>query len=102
VRSAAAALVAAALFSGDAAAATHTVTIEGMKFVPGRLEVKAGDTIVWTNKDIVPHTVTSTAAKVESGQIDGGKSWRYTVRKAGEIDYVCRFHPGMKGSILAK
>ena len=49
-----------------AAGKTHTVRIEGMKFVPERVEVAAGDTIVWTNKDIVPHTVTAAEAKVES------------------------------------
>jgi len=34
-----------------AAGTTHAVRIEGMKFVPERLEVAAGDTVVWTNMD---------------------------------------------------
>jgi plastocyanin len=35
---------------------THTVTIEEMRFQPERLTVARGDTIVWVNKDLVPHT----------------------------------------------
>ena len=40
---------------------THTVTIEAMRFQPETLTVAAGDTIVWVNKDVVPHTATSRA-----------------------------------------
>ena|SRR5215510_5741101 len=85
-----------------AAGKTHTVAIEGMKFSPERLEVAAGDTVVWTNKDVVPHTVTSSQAKVESGEIAPGKSWRFVAKKKGEMPYICRIHPTMKGVLIAK
>jgi plastocyanin len=85
-----------------AAAATHQVAIEGMKFSPARLEMRAGDTIVWINRDVVPHTVTAPSAKIESGSISPGAIWRHTVKTKGEIDYVCRFHPGMKGVLVVK
>src|ERR1043166_9939012 len=52
-------VLAAALHSGAAAHAagkTHAVRIENFKFVPERLEVAAGDTIVWTNKRSEEHT----------------------------------------------
>jgi plastocyanin len=97
-----AAAFAAALAVLPAQAATHRVTIEGMKMSPERLEVKAGDTVIWTNKDLVPHTVTSTAKKIESGSIAANASWTYVARSRGEIDYVCRFHPGMKGTLVVK
>ena len=35
---------------------THTVTIENFGFQPESLTVTRGDTIVWVNKDLVPHT----------------------------------------------
>ena len=56
-----------AVFSAAAVAAgkTHSVRIEGMKFIPERLEVAAGDTVVWTNKDFLPHSVTAREARVE-------------------------------------
>src|SRR5262252_4037418 len=91
-------LPAAALAAGK----THKVTIEGMKFSPERLEVAAGDTVVWTNKDVVPHTVTASQAKVESGEIAPNKSWRFIAKKKGEMPYICRIHPTMKATLVVK
>jgi plastocyanin len=91
-------LPAAALAAGK----THTVRIEGMKFVPERLEVAAGDTVVWTNKDLVPHTVTASGAKVESGELAPNKSWRFVAKRKGEMAYICRLHPVMKGLLVVK
>lgn len=73
-----------------------------MKFVPERVEVAAGDVVTWVNKDLVPHTVTAAAAGVESGSIAPGASWKLTAKRAGEIDYVCRFHPTMKAVVVVK
>ena len=86
----------------QAAGATHRVTIEGMKFVPERVEVAAGDTIVWTNKDFLPHTVTAAAAKVESGDLAEGKSFRLVAKRKGEMPYICRLHPVMRGTVIVK
>ena len=91
-------LPAAALAAGK----THAVRIEGMKFNPERLEVAAGDTVVWTNKDVVPHTVTASGAKVESGEIAPNKSWRFVAKKKGEMPYICRIHPTMKSTLVVK
>jgi plastocyanin len=78
------------------------VRIEGMKFVPERLEVAAGDTVVWTNRDFVPHTVTAAAAGIESGDLAEGKSFRLLAREKGEIAYLCRLHPVMRGVLIVK
>jgi len=51
---------------------THTVTVDGTAFKPATLTIKAGDSVVWVNKDIVSHTATSTAPKV----FDSGPSRR--------------------------
>ena len=85
-----------------AAGKTHTVRIEGMKFVPERLEVAPGDTVVWTNKDFLPHSVTAGEAKVESGDLAPGKTFRFVARKKGEMSYICRLHPVMKGVVVVK
>ena len=85
-----------------AAGKTHTVRIEGMKFVPERLEVAAGDTVVWTNRDLLPHSVTSNGARVESGDLAPNKSWRFIARDKGEMPYICRLHPVMKGLLVVK
>ena len=78
---------------------THTVTIEGMRFQPEMLTVERGDTIVWVNKDLVPHTATSKVGNFDSKLIEAGKSWKYTVRKKGDFAYICTFHPTMKAML---
>ena len=69
----------------QAAARAHTVRIEGMKFC-GRIGVAAGDTIVWTNRDFLPHSVTATQAKVESGDLAPERP-SSSSREQGEIKY---------------
>jgi plastocyanin len=73
-----------------------------MKFVPERLEVAQGDSVRWTNADFVPHSVTASGAGVESGDLAQGKSWRFVARKKGEMHYICRLHPVMKGVLVVK
>ena len=96
--------LAALLAAGAAQAAgrSHTVRIEGMKFVPERLEVAAGDTVTWVNKDFLPHTVTAQKQRIESGEVAANKSWTYKAGKKGEIDYICRLHPVMHGTLVVK
>lgn len=81
---------------------SYAVVIEGMKFVPERLEVAAGDTISWTNRDVVPHTVSAAAAGIESGTIAPGATWKTSVGRRGELPYLCRFHPTMKAAVVVK
>ena len=78
---------------------THRVTMEQMKFSPATLNVKVGDTIEWVNTDIVPHNVTSPAAKIQSGTIKPGATWKWTATKAGSFPYRCSFHPTMRGNL---
>lgn len=103
----AAVLILAACGGGHRAAArapdptTHTVTVEAMRFSPERLTVKPGDIVVWINKDLVPHTATAKGG-FDSGNVDPGRQWRWTVKGDGRIDYVCTYHPGMKGSLAVR
>ena len=73
-----------------------------MKFVPERLEVAVGDTIVWTNGDFVPHSVTAPSAGLESGDLAEGRSFSFVARKKGEIAYICRLHPVMRAVVVVK
>ena len=97
----AAGLAAACVPAGPAAAATHTVKIEGMQFVPATLTVKRGDRIVWRNEDVVPHTATAKGT-FDSGNIATGRSWSHSMNKAGRHEYVCTFHPGMKAVVVVQ
>lgn len=94
--------VVAANFSVAAAASVHTVTIEGMKFTPASLVMKKGDTVQWVNKDIVPHTATEAKKRFDSGVLQSDGTWKYTASAAGKFDYVCTFHPMMKGTITVQ
>jgi plastocyanin len=38
-------------------------TIEGTRVQPEALTVKVGDTVVWVNKDLFPHSATAGEAK---------------------------------------
>jgi plastocyanin len=78
---------------------THTVTIESMRFRPDVLTVALGDTIVWVNRDLVPHTATSKDGGFDSKEIQADGSWRYTIRTAGDFAYVCTFHPTMTATL---
>jgi plastocyanin len=84
---------------------THQVEIRAMQYVPAELAVAVGDTVVWTNSDVLPHTVTSgvpSAATFDSRSIEPKQQWRYTVKTAGELAYVCTFHPTMHGKLIAR
>jgi plastocyanin len=84
-------------------AKTHTVTMENMRFQPELLVVAPGDTIVWINKDLVPHTATSQVGGFDSNVILASESWRYTVqKKKGDFAYICTLHPAMKGTLRVK
>ena len=87
--------------SGPAHAA-HTVVIENMQFNPATLTVRRGERIVWVNKDLFPHTVTSTAKAFDSGSIAADGSWSFTPHKAGSYPYGCTFHPTMKATITVQ
>lgn len=80
---------------------THTVLIQGFEFAPARLEVTAGDTVIWKNQDIVPHTATAQKA-FDSKGIDTGKSWTYVARQKGAFPYICTYHPTMTAELIVR
>lgn len=83
-----------------AAPATHVVVIEGMKFSPEVIEVHVGDTVIWKNRDLFPHSVTAEDHGFDSKEIPAGSSWKFKVKKAGTFSYVCTLHPTMKGRLV--
>lgn len=82
--------------------AQHTIVIEGMKFIPEVLEISAGDTVVWVNKDFFPHTATASNKRFDTGLIAASATWRHVMKKKGTSAYICTLHPTMKGSITVK
>ena len=97
-----AAALAFALPAGVASAAEHQVSMESFKYLPASLEVAVGDTVVFTNKDPVPHTVTDRGGAFDSGKIETAGTWTWTATEAGEFSYYCTLHPRMAGAIVVK
>jgi len=84
-------------------AVTHTVTIDASRFRPSTLTLAPGDSVVWVNKDLIPHTATSQQQGLfDSGTIPAGKSWKRTFKDKADLAYMCLFHPTMKGRVRIK
>jgi plastocyanin len=83
------------------AAAVHTVRIDAFAFEPPMVTVELGDIVTWRNDDPVPHTVTA-KGDFDSGAIAAGGEWRYITVTRGRFDYVCSFHPTMKGTLIVR
>lgn len=77
--------------------ATHFVEIGDGFFSPATLTVAIGDTVTWTNVDDSPHTVS--AGAFDSGNLDEGQTFSFTLTEAGAFDYVCSYHEEMTASI---
>jgi len=80
------------------AATRHVVTIDAFEFKPTELTARKDDVVEWRNADPVPHTATGHGA-FDSGAIAPGKTWQFTASAKGRFDYVCSFHPTMKGTL---
>lgn len=91
-------LALAAACGSKPAPRTHQVAMHGMQFVPAHLDVNAGDTVMWTNEDVLPHSVTSLGI-FDSLAIAPKQVWGWTFMQPGEWPYGCSFHPTMRGVI---
>ncbi|AND88054.1 MULTISPECIES: cupredoxin domain-containing protein [Bradyrhizobium] len=79
-------------------AATIEITMENLVISPTEVSAKVGDTIRWVNKDVFAHTATA-----KNGDFDvtlqPEKSATFVLKKAGAVDYYCRYHPNMKATL---
>lgn len=79
----------------------YKVDIKQMQFQPAELTLQKGDTVVWTNHDIVTHDVTEETGKVwTSGPLAPGESWSLMVTESA--DYFCSIHVVMKGKLIVQ
>jgi plastocyanin len=79
-------------------------------FSPNVINVKIGDTVTWTNYDVIPHTVTAGTGpsdpnkgkEFDSGlstPLMPGKTFSHRFTRAGEFPYFCQLHPAMAGTV---
>lgn len=94
-------LAAAAVLRAAPAPRAHTVEIRGMAFYPAELTLAPGDTVVWINRDIVPHTATARGPQPwDTGNLLPGEQGRHVAQRVGVIDYVCAWHPTMRAKLI--
>jgi plastocyanin len=94
------ALVGLALVVGfrPATAAERSVTIAGFSFDPQRVRVDAGDTVAWTNRDPVLHSVTADDGSFDR-DVPSDTTTRIRFSGDGTIAYHCKYHPSMRGEV---
>ncbi len=92
-----------------------SVTIDQVAFKESSVSAHVGDTIEWTNRDVIDHTATAkktpgvSFTKVDTDstpgilfdvEIPAGKKAQVVVKSVGTIEYYCRYHPNMTAKIV--
>jgi plastocyanin len=82
------------------------VVMQGSQFQPAEVTIEAGTTVVWTNQDALPHTVTAGSRGNPSGLFDedvgAGGDFSFTFEEPGTYEYYCSIHPGMDGTVVVE
>jgi len=78
---------------------THIVEIKQFRFSSKMIRLRPGDTILWINLDLVPHTATAVDKSWDTGIIKKGESLKILVTRNFELRYFCQYHPTMRGKI---
>jgi plastocyanin len=75
----------------------HEIEIDKLAFGPAP-EVHVNDSVEWVNADIFQHTATAADGSFDV-DLPAGAKGRTILKRAGVVDYFCRFHPGMQGRL---
>jgi plastocyanin len=93
--------VAAMLSAAQAGADTIRIEVKSLAFAPAQVTAHVGDRIEWLNADFIPHTATA-KNHLWDVPLPAGKTARLTLKKPGTVEYFCRFHPNMTGTITVE
>lgn len=80
-------------------AGSATVEMTKFAFVPVRIEIKTGGSVIFINRDLVPHTATADDGSFDTGTLRKDARKEIVFSEAGEFPYYCRFHRHMTGII---
>lgn len=79
-------------------ATSVNVGIAQMKFQPDIVRVHKGDTVIWTNKDVVDHDATALPDSAwTTGLLHPGDSYSWVADASS--DYFCSIHVVMQGRV---
>jgi plastocyanin len=87
------------ILSLPAVAANTEVNIDNFAFTPNELAVKVGTTVVFRNRDDIPHSIVGSKGEFHSKALDTDDSYSFSFAKAGTYGYSCGLHPRMQGRI---
>lgn len=76
------------------------IQMKNFAFDPAAITVRVGQTLVWTNADVVPHTATADQKAWDSGQMAPGRRFTVTATKPGTYEYTCSNHPFMHAKVI--
>src|SRR5438132_1250978 len=78
------------------------VKVDNFSFSPQTITIAAGTTVIWTNRDDIPHTVVSDDKFFKSKVLDTDEKFSFTFDKPGTFGYFCSIHPKMTGKIVVQ
>jgi plastocyanin len=78
------------------------VGIVQFAFKPAHLIVAVGDTVEWTNHDLLPHAIKASATPLNPPELKQRATWRWVAHEPGTFSYLCAIHPEMKGDVTVK
>lgn len=82
---------------------THKILILNNNFSPSIKTIKKGDTVIWTNNDNLPHSITSdTGTELGSGVLIKNESYSHKFQFDGTYNYHCNFNESIKGKIIVE
>ena len=83
---------------------TTDVKIDNFSFEPAGLTVPVGTTVIWTNRDDIPHTVVSNddPKAFKSKVLDTDEKFSFTFSKVGTYPYFCSIHPKMTAKVIVQ
>src|SRR5262249_31782677 len=82
----------------SAVAAEIQIKMAQVAYAPAQVSAHVGDTIEWVNDDIVVHTATARNGGWDVMVAPNAKG-SIVLKSPGTIEYYCRLHPNMVGSI---
>jgi plastocyanin len=82
-------------------AETIRVEVKSLAFSPAQVTAHVGDTIEWANADFIAHTATAKNRDWDV-QLPANSKKTLVLKKAGTVEYFCRFHPNMTGTLTVE
>jgi plastocyanin len=92
----------APVVTGPPPARALVIDIRSLQYTRGTVEIDAGTTIKWRNRDPLAHTVTSDDGAFDSGELRPESAWSHTFTTPGTYTYHCTPHPHMKATVLVR